>query len=68
MHCTSRCSFVTVDKDGDFESYTTLYSISALETMEYHLLAEVPKEIQESDKSLKVQVVVDGTTYECILR
>lgn len=62
------CSFVTVDKDGDFESYTTLYSINPLETMEYHMLAELPSEAKNSGKSLVCQVQVDGNTYECTLR
>lgn len=62
------CSFVTVDKDGDFESYTNLYSINPLETMEYHMLAELPSEAKNSGKSLVCQVQVDGNTYECTLR
>lgn len=63
-----RCSLITVDKDGDFEGYTSLYSINALETMDYHMLAELPIEAKGSSKPLKIQVVVDGSTYECNLR
>lgn len=63
-----RCSFVTVGKDGDFEGYTTLYSISPLETMEYHMLVEVPNEVKSSSASLVCRVEVDGATYECVLR
>ena len=63
-----RCQFVTVDKDNDFEQYTNLYSISPLETMEYHMLSEVPDEVKTSDKSLVVQVTADGKLYECKLR
>lgn len=63
-----KCSFVTVDKNGDFENYTTLYGINPLETMEYHMLAEVPSEVKTSSKGLVVQVEVDGHTYKCTLR
>ncbi len=62
------CFFVTVDKDGDFEGFTSLYSISPLETLEYHMLVEVPSEIKSSSKSLVCRVEADGTTYECVLR
>ena len=63
-----RCSCVTVDKDGDFESYTSLYSINPLETLEYHMMAEVPMEIKTSSRSLVVRVEVDNKVYECTLR
>ena len=63
-----RCSFVTVAKDGDFEGYASLYSISPLETMEYHMLAEVPNEVKSSSASLVCRVEVDGNIYECTLR
>lgn len=33
------CFFVTVDKDGDFQNYTSLSDIAPLETLEYHMLA-----------------------------
>ena len=63
-----RCSCVTVDKDGDFEGFTSLYSISPLETMEYHMLTEVPTEVKNSNGSLVCRVEVDGNIYECKLR
>ena len=63
-----RCSFVTIDKDNDFQEYTSIYDISPLETLEYHMLAEVPDEVKNSDKSLVVQVTADGNLYECKLR
>ncbi len=62
------CSFVTVDHEGDFENYTNLYDIAPLETLEYHMLAEVPDEVKSSSKSLICQVTVDGKIYECKLR
>jgi len=62
------CFFVTVDKDGDFEGFTSLYDISPLETMEYHMLAEVPSEVKTSGKGIICQVEVDGNTYECTLK
>jgi hypothetical protein len=62
------CACVTVDKDGDFQGYSTLYDIEALETMEYHMMVEVPEEVKSSGKSLVVRVLVDGDTYECTLR
>ena len=63
-----RCQFITVDKDGDFEGYTNLYSISPLETMKYHILAEVPEEVKDSDKPLLLRIMVDDKYYECKLR
>ena len=63
-----RCSFVTVDSDGDFEGYTSIYSINPLETKEYHCIAKVSDEVQSSGKPLKVQVEADGNIYECTLR
>lgn len=63
-----RCSFVTIDKDNDFQEYTSLYDISPLEALEYHMLAQVPDEVKTSDKSLVVQVAADGNVYECKLR
>lgn len=63
-----RCSFVTVDKNGDFQNYTSLYNIAPLETLEYHMLVEVPDEVKNSTKSLVCRVVVDGKIYECTLR
>lgn len=62
------CFFVVVDKDGDLDGFTSLYSINPLETLEYHILAEVPKEVKDSNKSLKFDISVDGTVYECVLR
>ena len=63
-----KCFFVTVDRNGDFQNYTNLYDIAPLETLEYHMLAEVPDEVKNSSKSLVCQVVVDDKTYECTLR
>ena len=62
------CFFVTVDKEGDFEGYTSLYSISPLETKEYHMMAEVPNEVKTSGLGLDCVVKVDGETYICKLR
>ena len=62
------CKAVTVDRNGDFEDFASLHTISALETLNYHMLAEVPIEVKDSRKSLTVQVVVDGKTYESTLR
>ena len=62
------CSFVTVDNKGDFENFTSLYSINALETMEYHMLAELPSEAKNSGKALKVLVYSGDSIYECVLR
>lgn len=62
------CACVTVDSDGDFEEYTSLYSIEPLETKEYHMMVKVPAEVETSNGSLVVQVEVDGNIYECKLR
>ncbi len=62
------CSFVTIDNNGDFKSYTNLYNINALETMEYHMLAQLPREAQNSGKALKVLVYSGDNIYECVLR
>ncbi len=61
-------SFVTVEKNGDFNSFTSIYGISPLETMKYHLLVEVPNEVKESEKSLKIVITIGEDTFECALR
>lgn len=62
------CSFVTVNSDGDFESFTNLYGISPLMTLEYHMLAEVPEEVKNSEKGLVCRIETDKKIYECTLR
>lgn len=62
------CFFVTIDKDGDLDGFTSIHSIGPLETMEYHMLVEVPEEVKNSGKSLVCRVVADGATYECPIR
>lgn len=62
------CSFVTVDKNGDFQNFTNLYDINPLTTLEYHMLSEVPSEVKNSGKRLVCQIEVDGSVYKCRLR
>lgn len=62
------CSFVTVTGNGDYESFTNLYTIKPLETMEYHMLTEVPSEVKDSGLGLVCQVETDGKVYQCVLR
>ena len=63
------CSFVTEENNGgNFNQYTTLYSIDPLQTMSYHMIASVPEEVKNNSKRLQVVISVDGQEYKCILR
>lgn len=63
------CVFVTEeDNGGDLNNYTTLYNIEPLEVISYHMIAQVPAEVESNSKSIKAIISVDGKEYECTLR
>ena len=63
------CAFVTEkDNGGDLNNYTTLYNIEPLEELSYHMIAQVPAEVESNPKSIKSIISVNGKEYKCILR
>ena len=62
------CAAVVADGNCNFISDTNKYSINPSEELEYHMLAQVPNKVKNSNKSLKGYIFVDDKIYECDLR
>ena len=59
-----KCSKVVVKENGrDLNTYTSIYNINPLESMEYYILTELPQEVQNSTKPLCVQFSIAGKDY-----
>jgi putative phage lipoprotein len=59
---------VEINDGGELEQFTSLYTINPLQTMQYHMLAQLPETAAYDGKSLEVIVSVDGNEYICKLR
>lgn len=63
------CSKV-IEKDNgqDLNTYTNLYDIDPLATMNYHIISEVPEEVQNSSDPLFVKFAINGEDYVLNIR
>jgi len=54
-----------VEKDGgkDFDGYTNIHDINPLETLRYHIMAQVPSEVKDNDKKIDVKLSINGEDY-----
>lgn len=52
----------------DLNENVDYYSVISQETIIYHMLCEVPEEIQTSRESLEVDFFIDGYSYKYIIR
>lgn len=57
--------FLVVEEDNgqDFNGYTNLYEINPLETMRYHIIAQIPDNIKEDNKSIDIKIIINGEEY-----
>lgn len=63
------CSKVIEEDNGqDLNTYTNLYNIDPLATMTYHIICEVPVEVQNSSYSLYVKFAINGEDYVLNIR
>jgi len=58
------CGCVVEKENGsNFNGYPNLYDIKPLETMRYHIMAQVPKEVSDSKKKIDIKISIDGEDY-----
>mgnify|MGYP002620979301 CR=1 FL=1 len=59
-----KCSKVVEEDNGeDLNTYTSIYDIDPLASMEYYIVAELPEEVQNSNKPLYVKFSINGEDY-----